>query len=50
MAQKEIHLRSKIRLLKRIVLAMDGTTRYNDELLFMLEGRWDVISVFLYVE
>ena len=56
--KKEIHLRSKMRLLGRIALAMDGT-RCDDELSCMFErpiekliemllatGRWDVISVF----
>ncbi len=56
--KKEIHLRSKRRLLGRIALAMDGT-RCDDELSCMFErpiekliemllatGRWDVISVF----
>ncbi|KAL3766409.1 hypothetical protein ACHAW5_008646 [Stephanodiscus triporus] len=56
--QKEIHLRSKSRLLRRIAQAMDGT-RCDDELSCMFElpienlveilqtsGRWDVISVF----
>ena len=56
--QKEIHLRSKSRLLGRIAQAMDGT-RCDDELSCMFErpienlvemlqtsGRWDVISVF----
>jgi hypothetical protein len=56
--QEDLHLRSKSRLLKRIVLAMDGT-RCDDELSCMFEhpieklvnmveitGRWRVSSVF----
>ena len=57
--KKEIHLRSKRKLLGRIVPAMDGM-RWNDELACMFKhpikkliemlrstGRWDVISVCL---
>jgi len=57
-AQKEIHLRSKRRLLRRIMLMMDGM-RCDDELSCMFEhpienlvkmlqstGRWDVFSDF----